>query len=123
LKNEEVNEMRASVNTEITIRRVDLTEKDRAALLRLAQRDSRPAPSGPVLGLEIEDSLLAAVSLNTGDAIADPFSRTDELRRMLELRAAQIRRRDGKRGRKLGKGRPAVGGSPAGSIITLPRWG
>jgi hypothetical protein len=76
-----------------------------------------------VLGLEIEDSLLAAVSLSTGDAIADPFSRRDELRRMLELRATQIRGRARKRGRRLGKGRPAVGGSPAGSIITLPRWG
>ena len=115
--------MTASVNTEITIRRVDLTDEDRAALLRLAERDSSTAPSGPVLGLENEGSLIAAVSLNGGGAIADPFSRTAELRNLLELRAAQIRRRDGKRGRALGKRRPAVGGSPAGSIIKLPRWG
>ncbi len=115
--------MTASVNTEITIRRVDLTDEDRAALLRLAERDSSAAPGGPVLGLEIEGSLIAAVSLNTGEAIADPFSRASELRNLLELRAAQIRRRDRKRGRGLGKRRPAVGGSPAGSIITLPRWG
>ena len=115
--------MTASVNTEITIRRVDLTDEDRGALLRLAERDSSAAPSGPVLGLEIEGSLIAAVSLNTGEAIADPFSRSAELRNLLELRAVQIRRRDRKRGRRLGKRRPAVGGSPAGSIITLPRWG
>jgi hypothetical protein len=116
-------QMTSSVNTEITIRRVDLTDEDRARLAGLAERDSSAAPTGPVLGLEVEGALLAAVSLNTGEAIADPFSRTGELRGLLELRATQIRRRDGKRPRRLGRRRPAVGGSPAGSIITLPRWG
>ncbi len=115
--------MSASVNTEITIRRVDLTDEDRAELARLAERDSSAAPTGPVLGLEVEGSLLAAVSLSTGETIADPFSRTAELRKLLGLRVAQLRRRDGKRKRGLGKRRPAVGGSPAGSIIKLPRWG
>jgi hypothetical protein len=114
--------MAPSVNTQITIRRFDLTDEDRAALVSLAERDSSAAPAGPVLGLEIEGSLLAAVSLSTGEAIADPFARTAELRQLLELRAVQVRRRDAKRRRGLGR-RPAIGGSPAGSIIKLPRWG
>ena len=93
--------MTASVNTEITIRRVDLTDEDRAELAMLAERDSSAAPTGPVLGLEIEGSLLAAVSLSTGETIADPFSRTAELRNLLGLRVAQLHRRDGKRKRGL----------------------
>lgn len=118
--------MTANVNSEIRIRRMDLTGEDRVALARLAGRDSSATPEGPVLGLEVEGSLLAAVSLTTGHTVADPFSRTAELRKLLEVRAGQLRRRSGQR-RGLGIGRrrsrPAVGGSPAGSIISLPRWG
>ena len=113
-------------NSAITIRRIDLTDVDLEALRRLAQRDSKKtAPDGPVLGIEVEGELLAATSLSTGETVADPFSRTDELRRMLELRAAQLRRRAPQRRRALRFGRrgPALGGSPAGHVLTLPRWG
>jgi hypothetical protein len=122
----EVNEMRhettPTINTEMTIRRMDLTETDRASVASLADLDTRPHLDGPVLGVEVEGSLLAAVSLETGDLISDPFSRTAELRTLLETRAAQLRRRNSKRGLRRGR-RPAVGGSPAGTIISLPRWG
>jgi hypothetical protein len=66
---------------------------DLAAVKRLAQLDSHRTPSGKLLGAEIEGRLLAAMSLTTGESVADPFSRTDELRALLELRAAQLRRR------------------------------
>ncbi len=117
----------ATVNSEMTIRRMDLTDADREAVARLAELDSRDALDGPVLGAEVEGSLLAAISLSTRETIADPFSRTSELRGLLELRAAQLGRRDRKR-RRAGLGlprrsRPALGGSPPGQIITLPRWG
>ncbi len=108
----------------MTIRRLDLTESDRVAIDRLAKLDSRKALDGPVLGVEIEGSLMAAISLTSGETIADPFSRTAELRAMLELRAAQLRRRAprSRRGRTR-RSRPAVAGGSAGRIITLPRWG
>ena len=113
-------------NSTITIRRVDLTDPDRAALRALTERDTHERElDGPVIGIEVEDRLLAALSLSTGESIADPFSRTDELRRMLELRAAQITRRTNghRRGLRIGRRGPALGGSPAGQILTLPRWG
>ena len=114
-------------NSAITIRRIDLTDADLGSLRELSERDSRETTlDGPVIGIEVEGKLLAATSLASGETVADPFSRTDELRRMLELRAAQIKRRANGRRRglpRLGRRRAAVGGSPAGQILTLPRWG
>lgn len=116
------NETSAPVNAAITIRRLDLREDDRAPLARLAELDSHPGLEGPVLGVEVEGRLLAAISLASGDTIADPFSRTGELTDLLQARARQLRRRNRKH-RVRRSGRPAVAGGPAGSIITLPRWG
>ena len=112
-----------TINSMITIRRMDLDERDRARVAELAERDSHESLTGPILGIEVEGTLLAATSLDGGDSIADPFSRTAELRKMLELRATQLRRR--KRRERSGRrqSRPAVGGSPPGQIIHLPRWG
>ncbi len=110
----------------VTIRRVDIGASDRANLATLAQRDSRQMPSGAVLGAEVRGQLIAAISLDTGEVLADPFNHTTEVRSLLELRAAQLRRHASKRRRRLPTprrhGRPAVGGSPAGQIITLPHW-
>ena len=80
-----------SLSSQITIRRMDLSGSDRSALARLAQLDTRPQPQGTVLGAEVEGKLVAAISIDSGDAVADPFSRTGELRNLLELRAAQLR--------------------------------
>jgi hypothetical protein len=104
----------------IGIRR--LGPDDRGEVDRLAQLDSRPRLEGELLGLVVEGQLLAAISLTTGDSIADPFSRTGELRALLELRAAQLRRRssDGRRRFKLPRPRTraALAGSPPGAA----RW-
>jgi hypothetical protein len=103
----------------VTIRR--LREDDRAAIERLSQLDSHSAPKGAMLGAEVEGNLLAAISLASGEVIADPFSRTGELRALLELRFAQLRRREG-RGRRLvsalqsRRRPPALAGSPPGAI-------
>ncbi len=111
-----------TTDSAITIRRMDLSNDDRDAVAELADRDSRDHLNGPVLGLEVEGRLLAAISLSSGAEVSDPFAPTDELRSVLELRAGQLRKRfGGSRERK--RSRPAVGGSPAGSIIKLPRWG
>ena len=90
----------------ISIRR--LGADDLPEVERLAQLDSRRPPEGALLGVEIEGRLLAAISLATGESIADPFSRTGELRALLELRAAQLRRRENRR-RRLRPPAPAQG--------------
>lgn len=110
----------------VTIRRVDIGASDRVKLAALAELDSRGMPSGAVLGAEVRGHLLAAISLDTSDVVANPFSPTQELRSLLELRAAQLRGRGAKRRLRMPapgrRSRPAVGGSPPGQIISLPRW-
>jgi hypothetical protein len=78
----------------VTIRRVTDSEPDRAALRRLAQLDSGTELDGQVLVAEVEGKILAAIAVAEGDVLADPFSRTDELRSLLALRAGQLRRRE-----------------------------
>jgi hypothetical protein len=72
----------------VTIRRD--TVDDEVALRRLAQLDSTRLPDGPFLVAEVDTTMLAAVSLSTGESFADPFRRTLELRALLELRAGQL---------------------------------
>ena len=117
--------MTNQLTTEMTIRRLDVDGADRAALAHLAQLDSRQDLEGSILGAEVEGRLLAAISIETGDVIADPFSRTSELRALLKLRTAQLHERHGGRrrgSRVFGRGsRPALGGSPAGQLVALRR--
>jgi hypothetical protein len=113
------------INSAMTIRRMDATDADQAALTRLAGLDSSRKLEGPVLGAEVEGRLLAAISIETGEVIADPFSRTSELRALLKLRISQLQHRHGSRRRRTGifghRSQPALGGSPAGQIVTLQR--
>jgi hypothetical protein len=82
--------MRKSMDT-ITIRRANPAE---AAVARLAQLDSAPAPAGELLAAEVDGELRAAVSLTDGSAIADPFERTVELVELLRAHAkSQVPRR------------------------------
>ena len=74
---------------DISIRR--LTDDDAEALDRVAGRDSAPRPIGELLGAEIDGRLIAAISVNTGETVADPFTPTDVARSLLVLRAAQLR--------------------------------
>ena len=72
---------------------------DGPALRRLAELDSRDeVPAGELLVAETDDELVAAVSLDTGERIADPFRRTADVLELLELRASgpgAVRRRRG----------------------------
>ena len=68
-----------------------LTGSDRERLERLAERDSAQTPAGPVLGATVDGELVAALSLSDGEALADPFVRTDDVRALLADRAAQLR--------------------------------
>jgi hypothetical protein len=64
---------------------------DAEALDRLAQLDSRRAPRGVVLVAEVGSDVWAAISLDDGHAVADPFRLTGELVALLVERARQLR--------------------------------
>ena len=65
---------------------------DVIALERLAKLDSRRPPRGVVLLADVEGALWAAISLDDGHLIADPFRPSGELAFMLAQRARAIRR-------------------------------
>ena len=81
----------------VSIRR--LGDADTEALDRVAGRDSAARPAGDVLGAELDGRLIAAMSITTGEVVADPFTRTDAARSMLLLRAAQLREAHARDGR------------------------
>jgi hypothetical protein len=66
------------------------TPADAAALRRIAEYDSADPLTGDVLVALIGDDVVAALSLSTGRAIADPFRRTAYAVTQLRLRAAGI---------------------------------
>lgn len=113
-----------TTTTGITIRR--LGPSDEAAIERLSQLDSNERPEAPMLGAEVEGRLLIAISIETGKSVADPFSRTDELKALVGIRVAQLKGRGpaGKRFRRSrGRSRGAIGSSPPGAggkLLTLP---
>ena len=62
------------------------TAQDAAALTRLAQLDGAPRPVGAVLVAELDGEIVAAVPVEGGRAIADPFRPTAELVALLKAR-------------------------------------
>lgn len=74
------------LDAEILIRRA--YPDDDAGLLRLAALDSARPPKGRLLVAELDGELSAALSLDDGTAIADPFKRTAEVLALLRLYAA-----------------------------------
>jgi hypothetical protein len=80
----------------------EATDRDHAELVRLAERDSAGQPPAPVLVAFVRGEARAAISLSTGAVIADPFLRTAELVRLVQLRAAQLAELE----------RPSRGGGP-----------
>jgi len=62
-------------------------EHDLSGIARVAGRDTTPLPTGPFLVAQVGDDLRAAISLDDGTVIADPFHRTAELVAMLRIRA------------------------------------
>jgi hypothetical protein len=72
---------------ELRLCRVD----DDPALERLAQLEGRPVPFGRMVVAVVRGRLVAALPIAGGCALADPFTRTEHLLPLLELRAKQLR--------------------------------
>jgi hypothetical protein len=68
------------------------TPDDTVALERLARRDASRPPRGVVLLADVEGALWAAISLDDGHLIADPFRPSGELAFNLAQRAGAIQR-------------------------------
>ena len=86
----------------IAIRRAQ--DRDARAIDRLAALDSSVAPRGTVLLAEVDGEPWAALGLDDGHVVADPFRRSAWVVELLRARARQ--------GEGLRRGRP----------ILAPRW-
>ena len=64
---------------------------DGPALRRLAELDSRPVPAGDLLIAESGDEVVAALSVDTGARVADPFRHTADVVDLLAYRARRLR--------------------------------
>ena len=82
------------------------TDEDRLAIVELAGLDSRPAPRGEALLAFIGTELRAALPLDGGEPIADPFHRTAELVDLLRVRARQALQGRNRRAGRLAALRP-----------------
>jgi hypothetical protein len=76
--------------TRVTLRYSSAADSDR--LKALAELDSAQAPIGPALVAEVDGRLRAALPIDGGAPIADPFHRGTELIELLRLRAGQLGR-------------------------------
>jgi hypothetical protein len=72
----------------LTIRRA--TSEDTLAVRRLAVLDSSFPPTGDVLLAEMGDELWAALSVDTGSAVADPFRPSRDVLDLLRFRAERL---------------------------------
>jgi hypothetical protein len=88
------------MNGNVTLRLAD--DGDAHRLRILAQLDSAPVPSGPMLIAEVDGRLRAALPLDGGEPIADPFRRSADLIELLRARAAQLAGPERRRWRRRG---------------------
>ena len=79
---------KAVPDVDIAIR--EAASGDIPELMRLAELDSRPLPTGQMLVAEAAGKIRAAVAVEGDAAIADPFVPTAELVKLLKLHATPI---------------------------------
>ena len=65
-------------------------EADHEAIVRLAQLDSAATPAGRMLIGSVGSRPAAALSLDDGAVVADPFTPTVELVQLMRMRARQL---------------------------------
>ena len=73
------------------------SSSDREALKDLAALDETRMPTGEMLVATIDGELAAAVSVETGEAIADPFRATADAVDLLRTHARRLRVQPGRR--------------------------
>jgi hypothetical protein len=83
------------------------TDSDVQAVREVAQRDSSVVPAGMLLVAEFGGRVRAALSLDTGEIVADPFAPSAELVDLLRARARQLNGRPARRRRGLFTRTPA----------------
>ena|SRR5688500_6670109 len=76
------------------------TDSDARAVRVVAQRDSSTVPAGMLLVAEVGGRVRAALSLDTGEVVADPFAPSAELVDLLRARARQLNGRPARRRRR-----------------------
>jgi hypothetical protein len=81
--------VRIATEGNITIRRA--VDADGQSLVRLAELDSKRLPSGTFLIAEVEGEQRAAIAVDSGEVVADPFQHTANIVELLQMRAARIR--------------------------------
>jgi hypothetical protein len=85
--------------TTFTIRRA--SPADSSAIARLAALDSTSPPTGEMLLAVVGEDLWAAVEVDSGVAIADPFRPSADLVELLRFRVARRRRKFARPARRL----------------------
>ena len=65
-------------------------DDDAAAIRRVAALDGKRVPMGEVLVAEADSKVIAALSIDDGSRVADPFSWTSDVVALMEMRAAQL---------------------------------
>jgi hypothetical protein len=64
--------------------------EDESAIRRIASLDGKKAPEGRVLVAEADREVIAALAINGGQAVADPFRWTSDVVALMEVRAEQL---------------------------------
>ena len=64
--------------------------EDEAAVQRIASLDGKKAPQGRVLVAEADREVVAALAIEGGNAVADPFRWTSDVLALMEMRAEQL---------------------------------
>ena len=72
----------------VLVRRATAGDEKRIRVLALL--DDRRLPAGPYLVAEMGGEPVAAISLSSGDVVANPFRRTGDAADLLRMRAGQI---------------------------------
>jgi hypothetical protein len=105
-------------------------DEDRERVGQLAQLETKRPLEGPLLGAAVGGRLVAAIAIESGESVADPFLPSAHARAMLELRASQLngldRHQNGghllrRRGRRARAALPASPPGAGGRLLALTR--
>jgi hypothetical protein len=88
----------SEVGEDVSVR--PFAERDIDSIRRLAALDSKPVPAGGVIVAEQAGELVAALPLDGGEALADPFKPSAEVVALLERKASEFRSPRGVRARR-----------------------